>query len=73
MSRYQSSSVIPREPVPDPPLPQGFTSIKDLLDDSSRHNQTVSVIGVVSDYMLPTRTKGSGEKVLPHVHAPFAD
>lgn len=65
MSRYQPPSSDRRRLLQDPPLPKGFTSIKDILDDGIRHGKTVSVIGVVKDYMLPRSTVRDGEKIVP--------
>ncbi|KUI56789.1 Protection of telomeres protein 1 [Cytospora mali] len=63
MSRYQPISSSNRRAVPkDLPLPKGFTSVTDILDDSIHHNRTVSVVGVVKDYMLPRSTAGKDWK-----------
>ncbi|ROV87692.1 hypothetical protein VMCG_10565 [Cytospora schulzeri] len=40
-----------------PPLPKGFTSIRDVLDGKFS-SKIVSVIGVVKDYLLPRSTAG---------------
>lgn len=61
MSRYQPPSSNRRKPLEDPPLPKGFTSIRDILDGRNR-SKKVSVIGVVKDYLLPRSTAGPGEK-----------
>lgn len=57
MSQYQAPSSNRRRPLEDPPLPKGFTSIRDILDDRYR-SKKVSVIGVVKDYLLPRSTAG---------------
>lgn len=72
MSRYQSSSSSRRRAQDALPLPRGFISIKELLDDSQGPGKTVSVIGVVKDCKLPIPTKGTGEQrlgfLISHLH-----
>lgn len=61
MSQHQPPSSNRRRPLGDPPLPNGFTSIRDILDDRYR-SKKVSVIGVVKDYLLPRSTAGTDWK-----------
>lgn len=64
MSRYQSNSSSRRRAQDALPLPRGFISISELLDDSQGPGKEVSLIGVVKDCKLPIPTKGTGEKCL---------
>jgi predicted RNA-binding protein with RPS1 domain len=64
MSRYQSNSSSCRRAQDVLPLPRGFISISDLLDNSQGPGKEVSLIGVVKDCKLPIPTRGAGEKCL---------
>lgn len=44
-----------------PVLPPEFKPIRELLDGSVRVGPMVSVVGVVKDYRMPTKTRGTGE------------
>ncbi|GKT85117.1 telomere-binding alpha subunit central domain-containing protein [Colletotrichum tofieldiae] len=47
-------------PVMD--LPQGFTSIADLLEEKVEANKLVNIIGIVMDFQKPIPTKGADHK-----------
>ncbi|KAJ9134648.1 Telomere-binding alpha subunit central domain-containing protein [Pleurostoma richardsiae] len=57
-----SASYRRREARTAPPLPSGFTNIRDLVDERIPVGRPVSVIGVVKDYRRPVSTKGSSWK-----------
>jgi hypothetical protein len=49
------------------PLPKGFTSIRDILDEkNARPGTLTNVCGIVKDFRLPMPTAKTGELNLHH-------
>ncbi|KAK2602072.1 hypothetical protein N8I77_008639 [Diaporthe amygdali] len=62
MPRHHPNSSSRRRAQDVLPLPKGFISISELLDDSQGPGKMVNVIGVVKDCKLPIPTKGTDYK-----------
>lgn len=50
------------QPLPDQPLPTDFRSVRDILDGKVKLHTIISVIGVVKDFQVPVKTKGTDWK-----------